>query len=68
MMDCGCGVTINRRPVSFTIDYCPLHAAAGELLEAAQGIRDVIEGKPAHFDNIPEFLALQAAITKATAG
>lgn len=38
-MDCGCKVTEDRDRV-FSIEFCPLHAAAEKLRDALQGYMD----------------------------
>jgi len=40
-MNCGCKIRIPKSPKPLYIEFCPLHAAAEELLEAARATRDL---------------------------
>ena len=66
MMECGCTVEYDDSPKEALTDpfihYCPLHKAAGALLEAAQEVLKDKEGNLA----LGVLWDLQSAVAKAT--
>lgn len=72
---CGCDVRgVGLLPNPWHVHYCPMHAAAPELLDAleraAYTLRDASDGQPSYFwnkggDGHAAYLAVRAAIAKA---
>ena len=65
--NCGCVVHCNHQVEgnATTIAYCPIHAAAPKLLEAAQRInRDIYAMGAAALGRMSDMDALDAAIAK----
>ena len=66
LVDCGCDVRVHADGSGAEIDYCPLHAAAEEMLKALRAAQHALRviSKTVR-DNDPELKLISTAIARA---